>query len=342
MITEQNFALSIRFAHGRYLILRMLAVLFFCTRSLHLLAATVDPANLAFDQTDFDFFSFVGPFHAVLLHFPFGFITIACLLELVYWRNPQPALRNVMFWLIPLSVVCLLVVGVLGLFLASGSAYDPTLTIVHRNYGFSVTAIAMAATGALAMERRAKELRQQWRKEQSPRVSCHQWTVIFRMLLILNLGILVGAGHSGGNLTHGTTFLTKNAPGFLREFLDNPDSENISVSDSLVDRTKKNGVYVTKVEPILRKHCLKCHGPEKQKGDYRVDDMKILFAGGESEEAAIVPGNPGGSKLIQGILLPEDDDDAMPPEGKGHLSDDESLTLIKWIRTGASTVKIKG
>jgi len=327
MIAKQKSILSIEFGHGRFHILRMLAMLFFCTRPLHLLAATVDPANLAIDQTDFGFISFAGPFHAVLLHFPFGFIAIACLLELVYWRNPQPALRNVMFWLMPLSVVCLLVVAVLGLFLASGSTYDPTLTIVHRNYGFSVTAIAMAATGALTMERRAKEPR---------------WTVIFRMLLTLNLAILVGAGHSGGNLTHGTTFLTKNAPGFLREFLDNPDSENTSVSSNLADRAKMNGVFVTKVEPVLRKHCLKCHGPEKQKGDYRVDDMKILFAGGESEEPAIVPGDPGGSKLIKGILLPEDDDDVMPPEGKGHLSDDEALTLIKWIQTGASIVKIKG
>jgi len=63
--------------------------------------------------------------------------------------------------------------------------------------------------------------------------------------------------------------------------------------------------------------------------------MKLLFAGGESEETAVVPGSPGDSNLIRGIFLPEDDDDVMPPKGKGHLSDEETLILIKWVQSGA-------
>jgi hypothetical protein len=107
------------------------------------------------------------------------------------------------------------------------------------------------------------------------------------------------------------------------------------MGESTGENSEQDNLFALKVEPILRKRCLKCHGPEKQKGDYRVDDMKLLFAGGESEETAVVPGNPGDSNLIRGIILPEDDDDVMPPEGKGHLSDEETLTLIKWIQSGA-------
>ena len=226
-----------------------------------------------------------------------------------------------MVWLMPLNLVCLIIVTILGLFLASGGDYNAALTTAHRNYGFATTATTMMATAALAMERRGKVRR---------------WTTMFRVLLGLSFGVLLGAGHSGGNLTHGTTFLTKNAPDFLRELIqDANQGSNSKMGESTGENSEQDNLFALKVEPILRKRCLKCHGPEKQKGDYRVDDMKLLFAGGESEETAVVPGNPGDSNLIRGIILPEDDDDVMPPEGKGHLSDEETLTLIKWIQSGA-------
>ncbi|HJO10374.1 MAG TPA: c-type cytochrome domain-containing protein [Verrucomicrobiota bacterium] len=269
----------------------------------------------------FDWQSFVAPFHAVILHFPFGFIISACLLELVYWRKRRAVLRDVMVWLMLLNLVCLIIVTILGLFLANGEDYNTALTASHRNYGFATTATTMIATGVLAMERRSKTRR---------------WTIMFRVLLALNFGILLGAGHSGGNLTHGTTFLTKNAPGFLKELIQNTNSgSNLITGGSTGGNGESDNLFALKVEPILRKHCLKCHGPEKQKGDYRVDDMKLLFAGGESEETAVVPGSPGDSNLIRGIFLPEDDDDVMPPKGKGHLSDEETLILIKWVQSGA-------
>ena len=295
--------------------------MFYRSNFLNILAGAVTPATTAFD-----FISFLGPFHAVLLHFPFGFIAVACLLELYYWRKPQLALRKVMYWLLPLSAISLLGAAILGLCLAGRSNYGPALTIDHRNYGLLVTSIAVLATCALRIEKRSKST---------------LWTLIFRILLVMSCVALVCTGHSGGKLTHGKNFLSKNAPSFFRKFIYNPVSENSFQSNNLLDTNKIKVVFEMKVEPILRKHCLKCHGPEKQKGDYRVDDMRILFAGGESEVKAIIPGNPGDIKLIQGILLPEDDDDVMPPGGKERLSDDEALTLIKWIQKGAHIIKAK-
>ena len=105
----------------------------------------------------------------------------------------------------------------------------------------------------------------------------------------------------------------------MRELIqDANQGSNSKTGESTGENSERDNLFALKVEPILRKRCLKCHGPEKQNGDYRVDDMKLLFAGGESEETAVVPGNPGDSNLIRGIILPEDDDYVMPPEGKGH------------------------
>jgi len=308
-------------AHGHISGIRKLAVLLFLATPAALIATVPESKSLPIDQSTFDWLSFAAPFHAVLLHFPFGFIAIACLLEFVFWRKPRPVLRDVMVWLMPLSVVCLFIVTVLGLFLAREGDYNPALTVAHRNYGFAVSCVAALAICALMLDKRGKR---RW------------WTLCFRGLLLLDFGLLLVAGHSGGNLTHGSTFLTKNAPDFVRELLeDSKAGTSSSASLNLTGGDQSQGLFAKEVEPIMRKHCLKCHGPEKQKGDYRVDDMKLLFSGGESEETAIVPGDPASSKLVHGILLPEDDDDVMPPEGKGHLNDDEILVIIKWIQKGA-------
>ena len=49
--------------------------------------------------------------------------------------------------------------------------------------------------------------------------------------------------------------------------------------------------FVRDVEPIFREHCLACHGPEKQKSDYRLDARDAAIKGGEHGEAAIVVGD---------------------------------------------------
>ena len=44
------------------------------------------------------------------------------------------------------------------------------------------------------------------------------------------------------------------------------------------------------VRPLLEQHCLKCHGPEKQKGGLRFDTREGAFQTAESGEKAILPG----------------------------------------------------
>ena len=88
------------------------------------------------------------------------------------------------------------------------------------------------------------------------------------------------------------------------------------------------------VAPLLAENCVKCHGPEKQKGKFRLDQKADAFKGGKSGEAAIVPGDLAKSPMHKRITLPKDNDDLMPPEG-GPLPEAAIKTITAWIEQGA-------
>ena len=58
--------------------------------------------------------------------------------------------------------------------------------------------------------------------------------------------------------------------------------------------------FEKKVRPVLAEQCYKCHGPEKQKADLRVDSRDALLKPG-SDGPAVVPGKPDESMLIKSI-----------------------------------------
>lgn len=89
--------------------------------------------------------------------------------------------------------------------------------------------------------------------------------------------------------------------------------------------------FEKRVRPVLLQHCVVCHGEQKQQGGLRVDSSAALLKGNESG-AAIVPGKPDDSRLLQ-VLRYSSDDIQMPPAGK--LADHEIAALTKWIELGA-------
>src|SRR6188474_615974 len=54
------------------------------------------------------------------------------------------------------------------------------------------------------------------------------------------------------------------------------------------------------IKPILAAHCVKCHGPAKQKGGLRLDTREQALGGGNSG-AVIAPGKSAESKLIHAV-----------------------------------------
>lgn len=92
------------------------------------------------------------------------------------------------------------------------------------------------------------------------------------------------------------------------------------------------------VKPLLEASCLKCHGAEKPKSKYRVDSREAFIKGGDSEEAAVVPGKSDKSPVVHYVADLVVDME-MPPTDKRDkypkLTAEQVGILRAWIDQGA-------
>ncbi len=87
------------------------------------------------------------------------------------------------------------------------------------------------------------------------------------------------------------------------------------------------------IRPLLKVHCLDCHGATAEvEGGLDLRQRRRMIAGGDSG-AAIEPGDPETSYLVERIREGE-----MPP-GDKKMSPQELATIEKWIAAGAVTVR---
>ena len=89
--------------------------------------------------------------------------------------------------------------------------------------------------------------------------------------------------------------------------------------------------FEKEVRPILVERCQGCHGPDKQKGDLRLDSRASALAGGKAGPA-VVPGNLEESLLVEAINY--GDFVQMPP--KSRLPQREIDALTRWVERGAA------
>jgi uncharacterized membrane protein len=270
----------------------------------------------------FEWRQFLAPFHSVMLHFPIGFVTLAFLLDLYYLRHRKPEIRQLACGLMVLCAASSLLVVLLGLLRASGGGYEAGALESHRFYGIL---LAILIVLAVPLQRFV------YRHEDRPRLQ-----VGFRVLTTTCMLIIVVTGHKGGNLTHGSNYLTKNAPQWVKKWMAQTEAAPVNFRDS---HSPKEQFFLEKIQPVLESKCFQCHGPEKQKGEYRLDMRDVAYRGGESGETAIKPGAPLESLLVEVILLARDDDYVMPPEGKTPLTPEETMNFIRWIQDGAVFVE---
>ena len=83
------------------------------------------------------------------------------------------------------------------------------------------------------------------------------------------------------------------------------------------------------VAPILRDHCIKCHGGEARKGGLDLRTVASMTHGGDTG-AAIVPGKSGESLMIEQVVSK-----TMPPGKNPKLTDAQVAVLRAWIDAGA-------
>ena len=100
--------------------------------------------------------------------------------------------------------------------------------------------------------------------------------------------------------------------------------------------------FTLKVLPLLKEKCLGCHGADADdlKGDYDIRTLAAATKGGESEEAAIVPGKPDESPLYHAVMW---DGLEMPPKENDRLTQQQTKMIRRWIAAGAPwpTKKLK-
>jgi len=85
--------------------------------------------------------------------------------------------------------------------------------------------------------------------------------------------------------------------------------------------------YHKEIRPIFQANCQGCHQPAQPGGGYVMTTFESLLKGGESESAAIVPGKPDDSYLVEEIT--PTDGKAEMPKGKTPLHENDVALIRK-------------
>ena len=257
-----------------------------------------------------DLVLFLGRFHPVLVHLPIGGLILLGVLELLAkFTRFRDAAQNRRL-ILGLTAAVSVTTAFLGWMLSQSGGYDAQLLPWHKWTGVAVAA-ACAATFLLSRSHRP---------------------AAYPLSLLATLVLLGVCSHLGASMTHGRDFFGRYAPAPLRWLLGGrtePAAAQPPTPGLLQQR-----VFAEVIQPILVQRCSACHGPEKHKADLRVDSLAALLKGGQSGPA-FVAGKANESLMIKRLLLPVDQEEHMPPEGKPQPTPAEITTLQWWIECGA-------
>jgi hypothetical protein len=264
-----------------------------------------------------DWVLFLGRFHPVLVHLPIGGLLLLVLLELLA-KLPQfqGAAQNHRL-ILGLTAAAAVATALLGWMLSQTGGYDPQLLPWHKWTGFAFAA-ACVLTWLLSLLGRPGA---------------------YRLSLLATLVVLIVASHLGASITHGRDFLTQYAPGLVRALLGG-NGRPVAAPGPTADLTQRR-VFSDLIQPILQQRCSVCHGPEKHKADLSMETYETLLKGGK-DGPVLIGGKPFDSPMIHRLLLPLDDEDHMPPEGKPQPTLAEIAALQWWIAQGAPADKTVG
>lgn len=91
--------------------------------------------------------------------------------------------------------------------------------------------------------------------------------------------------------------------------------------------------YQQQIEPLFQSRCYRCHGPEKQESNLRLDRRISMINGGDLGAPVLVPGHPEKGELLK-RLTSDDPEFRMPREGSP-LAASEIALIETWIEEGA-------
>jgi soluble cytochrome b562/uncharacterized membrane protein len=244
------------------------------------------------------FLLFLGRFHPLVVHLPIAFVLLIPVFELPLPFLERPARRVTLAILVFSAIATLIGAIVLGWLLAYAGGFQGTLLMQHA-WAAVITGTLLSMAALL------------WNRDFT--------RIAFTLASVASISL---TGHLGGELTHGTTYLSEYAPEPIRSLI------------GAVSEKSDTTVYSAFIAPAFKRSCVQCHNSGTANGGLDLSSLKGLMKGGE-EGPAIIPGKPAESLLIKRVCLAPDDRKSMPPAPKQPLTPAELSILRAWIASGA-------
>ena len=257
-----------------------------------------------------DLTQFFGRLHPLLVHLPIGFILLALIFELKWFRNKGSNFNFIQIaWLI--AFLSSFFSALMGWLLAQNGHYIDTELTPHQ-----YTGILLVFFSCVGWVLRIKNIR-------FPSL----FTKINNFIVLV---LLIFVGHLGGNLTHGSNYLTEHAPDFIKTKFEK-QREYKTFEELPLD-----SVFVFKelVQPLLNEKCIACHNNEISRGGLNMSTVEGIEKGGKSG-AAFTGKNLNKSLIFKRISFSQENEKFMPPSGTP-FSYHEIQLVQWWIHEGAN------
>jgi len=243
-----------------------------------------------------------GRMHPLILHFPIVLILAYAFLLLVMPASlkKQDGYVIALDALLIAAAVGAALTALMGILLSREAGYDAEALAWHKYTG---AATSFVLFGLYAYNKKLQ-----------------QHLVISKLFVAGSAGILLWAGHLGGDITHGNNFLLAPVT---------PDHKKTPVA------FEDAYLYADLVQPIFESKCYSCHNSSKEKGGLVMETKDLLIKGGKDGKLWDTAA-PDMGLLMKRVHLQEDEKEHMPPGGKPQLTEEEKEILFAWIKEGAS------
>ena len=251
-----------------------------------------------------DITTFIGHLHPLLVHLPIGFLLLAVLFEILSYFKKYQHLHSAVSFILLIGFIAAFLAGICGFILSLTGDYDLVNLNNHKIAGILVA--IFSGLLYLLTTSRAKKI-----------IPINR--MVFSSFSIILFLLLTFTGHQGGNLTHGSDYLS------LKVLQQREQKKPASVDEALL--------FEDVVQPLLIKRCTQCHREGKMKGELSLETLAGMLKGGKSRPA-IVGGKLHESELYERITLDPSNEKFMPSDGKTPLTKGEIAIIKWWIEKG--------
>ena len=250
-----------------------------------------------------------GRLHPTVVHFPIALLLTAALVEAASLIRRRPVAGNTAFVCLGLGAAGAVVAALMGWQAGEYSDFTGRAAEMLETHFWLGVGTASGSTVVAGLC---------WAQRSQP----DMWLRRAYLTGLLACSVAVSfSGHYGGMLVFGDDHLTSAIP-FLR-----------AAPISLADHEPSGPVdFERDVLPIFEESCFSCHGPEKQKGELRLDARHLTIEGAKSGKA-VIPGDGEHSTVVRRMLA-LDNEKAMP-QNEDRLPAKQIAIIKAWIDQGA-------